>query len=78
MRACDNVDGDDLADFSTGFGARVNGGANGGDIAANGDRYEAAADFVLLDELDVGGFQRRIQRFDCRDDSFGFDQSDCF
>src|SRR5436190_574641 len=59
-------------------GSTINRGANGGDIASQRDRHQAAADFVLFYEFDIGGLQRRVARFDGGDDAFGFDQSDCF
>src|SRR6185437_13482473 len=78
VRSWDDVDGDDFADAARGFGAGVNRRADRGDISAKGDGDEAAADLVLLDELDVRRLEGRVAGFDRRDDSFGFDQTDCF
>jgi len=72
------VDADDFPDAAAGFGAGVDGGAYRGDVAAQRDRHQPAADLVLLDERHVGGLESRVARFDRRDDAFGFDQSDCF
>ena len=56
MRARDDVDGDDFADAAAGFGAGVDRGANGRDVALERDRHQAAADLVLLDELTFAAF----------------------
>ena len=61
-----------------GFGAGIDGGANGGDIALERDRHQAAANLVLLDERDIGGLEGRVTRFDRGHDALGLDQSDCF
>jgi hypothetical protein len=76
--ARDDVDAHNLADATGGFGACIDGGADGGDIAFERNRDQAAADLVLLDELHVRCLEGRIARFDGGDDAFGFDQSNCF
>src|SRR5436305_14483808 len=72
------MDRDDFADSSRRLSAGIDGGANGRHVAAQGDGHQAAADLVLLDELDVRRLQRRIARLDGGHDALGFDQSDCF
>ena len=42
-------------------------GQDGGDVALERDRDQAAADLVLLNERDVGGLERRVARLDGRD-----------
>ena len=74
----DDVDADDFADFAAGFGAGVDGRANGGHVAVERDGDQAAADLVLLDEVHVGRLQRRVHGLDGRHDALGLDQSDCF
>src|SRR5207245_6567540 len=78
MRAWNHVYGDDLAHTAGGFSACIDGGANGRHVATESDGHQAAADLVLLDELDVGRLERCIAGLDGGDDAFGFDQSDCF
>src|SRR5258706_15138600 len=73
VRARDHVYADDLTDAAGCFGAGVNGGADGGDVAAQRDRDQAASDLVLLDEGDVRGLERRVAGLDCCYDSLGFD-----
>src|SRR4051812_172571 len=71
VRTRDHVDRHDLADAPAGFGAGVDRSADGGDVAAEGDRDQAAADLVLLDELHVRCLQRRVARLDGGDESLG-------
>src|SRR5262245_7367427 len=78
VRARDDVDADDLADPTGGLSPGIDGRADGGDIALERDRHQAAADLVRLDELDVGGLEGRIARLDRGHDALGLDQSDCF
>ena len=49
MRTRDHVDADDFAHAAAGFGAGVGGGADGGDVALDRDRDQAAPDLVLVD-----------------------------
>src|SRR6185312_4106942 len=74
----DDVDGDDFTDAARGLCAGVNRGTDSGDVAPKGDRDQAAADLVLLDELHVRRLEGRVAGFDGCDDSLGFDQTDCF
>src|SRR4051812_22766459 len=78
MRPGNHVDRDTPPHAPRRFSAGIDGSADGGDVTAEGDGYQAAADLVLLDELDVGGFERCIARLDGGHDAFTFDQSDCF
>ena len=73
MRTRDDVDGDDFSDTARRFSAGVDGGTHCRDITTKGDRDQAAADLVLLDEFYVRRFQRCVAGFDCCDDSLGFD-----
>src|SRR5688500_12659082 len=76
VRPRDHVDADDLADPTGGLGAGVDRGAHGGDVAAQGDRDQAAADLALVDEPHVGGLEGRVARLDGGDDAARLDQSD--
>src|SRR6185437_9698844 len=78
VRAGDDVDGDDFSDAPAGFGPGVDRGADSGDVTLEGDRDQAAADLVLLDERNVRGFKGGVEGLDGRHDALGFDQSDCF
>ena len=77
VRTRDHVDGDDFADRGGGGGAGFDGGFHRGDIAFHKDGDVARADFFPADEFHVGGLGHRVRRFELRDETFGFDHSDC-
>ena len=49
-----------------------------GDVAGDERRDQPAADLVPADELDVGGFQHRVGRFDQGDEALRFDHAERF
>src|SRR5439155_8574860 len=56
----DHVRSDQLADFSGGFSAGINGGTDAADIAFDDRGDECAADLDRFDDLDVGGLAHRV------------------
>ena len=77
VRTRDHMDGDDFANRAGGGGTRFDSGFHGGDRAGDKDGDIAGADFFPADEVDIGGFEHRVRRFELRHEALGFDHSEC-
>ena len=72
----DHLQGNGVVCAMRGGGStRIGGGLDGGDVAFDEGRDEAAAHLFPPGEGDVRGFQHGVGRFEKSDEAFGFDHA---
>jgi hypothetical protein len=72
------VSRENFADFAARGGSGVNGSFDGANFAAHDRCDQAGVDLFPADQHDIGGLNRRISRFNHRDQAATFDHSQSF
>jgi hypothetical protein len=77
MRPGNHLDGHDRADLGGGGGTSIGGGLDTGDVTTEKAGDIAGTDFFPAGEIDVGGLEGGVGRFEERAQTLAFDHSNC-